>query len=124
MPVVAGGGVALVRASELVKEKMEGEVSIGSKIILTACGAPLKQIVKNSGGVPELVFEKVSKVATSGEGYDASSERYGNMFEMGIIDPVKVVRSALENAASAAGMLLTAGCALVEEDKDCTSISI
>lgn len=84
-------------------------------MVRTACGAPLKQIVYNSGGVADLVHARVMELpATSG--YDAYREKFGDMLEMGIIDPTRVSLSALRNAASAAGMLLTIGCALIEEE--------
>jgi chaperonin GroEL len=84
-------------------------------IVREACRAPLRQIAENAGRVPDVVLEKVLETSDR-VGYDASRNRYGDMVEMGIIDPHKVIRCALQNAASAAGMLLTVGCALVDED--------
>ena len=116
--IVPGGGVALVRASDSIDTSAEPDLMrAGMEIVKKACCYPLKQIVENTGGTPDLVLEKV-KCAESHFGYNAASERFGDMMEMGIIDPVKVVRCALENAASAAGMMLTVGCAMVEEDID------
>jgi chaperonin GroEL len=114
--IVPGGGVALVRASKFKinkSEKLEG-FDIGSQIIRSACRSPLRQIVENAGGTPDLVLEKVSRMKME-YGYNALTDEYGDMLKMGIIDPLKVVRSALENAASAAGMMLTVGCAMIDD---------
>jgi len=114
--ILPGGGVALVRASRCLDglaDQTSG-VSAGVGIVRIACRASLRQIAENAGRTPDVVLEKV--VCTEDRiGYDAARDRYGDMFEMGIIDPLKVIRCALENAASAAGMLLTVGCALVDE---------
>jgi chaperonin GroEL len=77
----------------------------------------LRQIVENSGGPPDVVLNKVLRMKNT-HGYNASLDEYGDMFEMGIIDPLKVVRSALENAASAASMMLTVGCAMIDDTED------
>ena len=114
--IVPGAGVALVRASKFKinkSEKLEG-FDIGSQIIRSACRSPLRQIVENAGGTPDLVLEKVSRMKME-HGYNALTDEYGDMLKMGIIDPLKVVRSALENAASAAGMMLTVGCAMIDD---------
>jgi len=114
--VLPGGGVALARAAATLKRRAElneGQ-NAGIGLVRTACGSPLKQIVANSGGVPDLVHAKVMEL-TDSAGYDAYRERFGDMLEMGIIDPTRVSLAALRNAASAAGMLLTIGCALIEE---------
>jgi len=116
--VVPGGGVALVRAAKDLKcpsDKKFSGYEVGFEIIKKACSSPLKQIVSNSGGTPDVVLEKVSRIKGN-RGYNALDDVYGDMYEMGIIDPLKVVRAALENAASAAGMLLTVGCAMVEDE--------
>jgi chaperonin GroEL len=114
--IVPGGGVALVRASACLNSDnpRDDGFSVGVEIVKRACSAPLRQIVKNTGGTPDLVFQKIAEGENS-YGYNASEDSYGDMFEMGIIDPVKVVRTALENAASASTMMLTVGCAMVEE---------
>lgn len=116
--IVPGGGVALVRSSlVLLKDnnhKFDG-IEAGINIVKKAACYPLKQIVENAGGTPEVVLEKVIDLHES-HGYNALTGEFGDMLEMGIIDPVKVVRSALENAASAASMMLTVGCAMVEEE--------
>ena len=117
--IVPGGGVALVRASKFKiskSEKLEG-FDVGSQIIRSACRSPLRQIVENAGGTPDLVLEKVSRMKME-YGYNALTDEYGDMLKMGIIDPLKVVRSALENAASAAGMMLTVGCAMIDDNDE------
>ena len=114
--ILPGGGVALVRASRALEgtQDLSPGVSAGVGIVRSACRASLRQIAENAGRTPDVVLEKV--IDTSDRvGYDASRDRYGDMVEMGIIDPLKVIRCALENASSAAGMLLTVGCALVDE---------
>jgi chaperonin GroEL len=114
--ILPGGGVALVRASRCL-DGLTGQasgVAAGASIVRAACRASLRQIAENAGRTPDVVLEKVA-CTEDRVGYDASRDRYGDMFEMGIIDPHKVIRCALENAASAAGMLLTVGCALVDE---------
>jgi chaperonin GroEL len=108
--IVPGGGVALVIASSklksLAKGLSQGE-AMGVSIVESACAEPLSQISRNAGQEPVLILQKVNKVKSKNEGYDAESGKFVNMFEKGIIDPVKVTRYALENAASAASMLLT-----------------
>ncbi|HCT54278.1 MAG TPA: molecular chaperone GroEL, partial [Balneola sp.] len=112
--IVPGGGIALAKAASTITPK-DSKHSSGYSIIKAACAEPLKQIVRNTGRSSDLVAEKVLSAEDSSYGYDARNEKFGNMFEMGIIDPLKVVRCALQNAASAATLLLTADCAMVEE---------
>jgi chaperonin GroEL len=117
--IVPGGGVALVRASSFIdcsSDEIDG-FSAGVEVIKRACEFPLKQIVTNSGGSADLVLEKVKQDNGKSYGYDALNDSFGDMFEMGIIDPVKVARCALENAASAASMMLTVGCAMVADSE-------
>ncbi len=114
--IVPGGGVALARASRYPMNNENGEIDPGAQIVRSACTAPLKQIITNAGGSPDVVLEKILS-SHKNFGYDAFKEEYGDMFEMGIIDPLKVVRTALENASSAASMMLTVGCAMVEESR-------
>ena len=114
--IVPGGGVALARASKkLAEAQPSGPHTAGRQVVRLACCMPLRQIVANSGGVPDIVLARVLEGETR-QGYNAYSETYGDMLEMGIIDPARVVRCALKNAASAAGMMLTAGCTLVEDE--------
>jgi len=116
-----GGGVALVRAAKhlegLRMNKHEVGVQVGIDIVRRACTTPLMQIVKNSGGSPEVVLEKVSRSKDIKKGYDAATGEYVDMLEAGIIDPLKVVRSSLEHAASAACNLLSVGCAMTEDNE-------
>lgn len=113
--IVAGGGVALVRAkSVLEKVKTENaDEATGVSILIRAVEAPLRTIVENAGGEGSVVVAKVLD-GKAGYGYDAKSEEYLDLFKAGIIDPKKVTRIALENAASVAGMILTTECALVD----------
>lgn len=114
--ILPGGGVALARAGKTLKldTAEPGALQAGYHVVKTACSAPLKQIVQNSGGVADVVLAKVIEMDTRC-GYNAYTDTYGDMMQMEIIDPLRVVRCALKNAASAAGMMLTAGCALVED---------
>ena len=92
-------------------------MSAGKTIIKNACLSPLRQIVRNAGGSASVVLEKVLEESCQSHGYNAATEEYGDMLEMGIIDPTKVVKSAFENASSAASMMLTVGCAMVEDNE-------
>ena len=107
--IVAGGGTALINVIPEVEKKVaslnEGE-KLGGQIVLKALEEPLKQIVKNAGLEPAVVLENVKK-AEAGFGFDASTETYVDMKKTGIVDPTKVTRSALQNAASIASMVLT-----------------
>lgn len=106
--VVAGGGVALLRAAkELENLSLEGDQSIGVDIIKQAIEEPLKQIAENAGKEGSVVIEKLKSETNPNIGYDAKTDSFRDMIEAGIIDPVKVVRSALQNAASIAGLMLT-----------------
>jgi chaperonin GroEL len=117
--IVAGGGVALVR-SKKVLEKLETEnldETTGVQIVNKAIEAPLRTIVENAGGEGSVVINKVLE-GKKDFGYDAKSDEYVDMLEAGIIDPKKVTRVALENAASVSGMILTTECALVDIKED------
>jgi chaperonin GroEL len=113
--IVAGGGVALVRAkSVLSKIKTENaDEETGVQIVARAVESPLRTIVENAGGEGSVVVAKVLE-GKGDFGYDAKSEKYVEMIKAGIIDPKKVTRIALENAASVAGMILTTECALTD----------
>jgi len=113
--IVAGGGVALVRAkSALSKIKaLNADEETGIQIVARAIEAPLRTIVENAGGEGSVVVSKVME-GKADFGYDAKTETYTNMLKAGIIDPKKVTRVALENAASVAGMILTTECALTD----------
>ena len=113
--IVPGGGVALVRSIPAL-DSLKGEnadQNTGIKIVKRAIEEPLRQIVANAGGEGSVVVAKVAE-GTGDYGFDAKNDDYVNMYEAGIIDPTKVVRVALENAASVAGMLLTTECVITE----------
>jgi len=119
--IVPGGGVALLRSLDVVKgtvDGLDGDQQVGANIILTSLEAPLRQIVANAGLEGALIVDKVKKSSTN-EGFDAATETYVDMISSGIIDPTKVVRIALENAASVASLVLTteAGVYELPEDK-------
>ena len=118
--VVAGGGVALVRALQALTDLVgaNDDQTAGINILRRAMEAPLRQIVTNAGEEASVVVNAV-KNGTGNYGYNAASGEYGDMLEMGILDPAKVTRSALENAASVAGLMLTTECMITDiaEDK-------
>jgi chaperonin GroEL len=106
---VPGGGTALIRtiaALEAGKKKAKGDEKLGYDIILGAIEAPLKQIVDNAGLDGDLVVEKVKELKGN-NGFDVITETYVDMVKAGIIDPAKVIKSSLVNAASVAGLMLT-----------------
>ena len=115
--IVPGGGVALLHMRDLIEVN-----DIGSQIVYEACSAPLKKILSNAGVEQERIYQIMNdiKKETSWMGYDLKSEQVVNMKEAGIIDPAKVTRTALENAASVAGTILLTECTIVDkpEDKD------
>ena len=113
--IVAGGGVALVRAQAvLAKIKAENaDEATGIQIVARAIESPLRTIVENAGGEGSVVINKVLE-GKKDFGYDAKTDTYVDMMKAGIIDPKKVTRVALENAASVAGMILTTECALID----------
>lgn len=113
--IVAGGGVALVRAKAVLDKITTDHIdeTTGVQIVARAIEAPLRTIVENAGGEGSVVVSKVME-GKKNFGYDAKSETYVDMIKEGIIDPKKVTRIALENAASVAGMILTTECALVD----------
>jgi chaperonin GroEL len=117
--IVAGGGVALVRAKKVLDNLPTENLdeTTGVQIIARAIESPLRTIVENAGGEGSVVVNKVME-GKKDFGYDAKSEEYVDMLKAGIIDPKKVTRIALENAASVAGMILTTECALVDIKED------
>lgn len=113
--IVAGGGVALVDAIRALDEvKADGDELVGLKILRRSLEEPLRQIATNAGKDGGVVIEAVRKME-KGIGYDAAQDRFVNMISAGIIDPLKVTRSAIQNAASAAAMLLTMETAVTEK---------
>ena len=108
--IVAGGGVALLRCQatlDKLDKELEGDEKTGALILRKAVEEPMRLIAENAGREGSVVVDAVQKSKKPDEGYDAVRDDYANMFERGIVDPVKVVRAALENAASIAGILLT-----------------
>ncbi len=105
--IVIGGGAALVKAGNKVDLKLEGDEQIGADIILRAIKAPIKQIAENAGFDAGVVANQVSNSDNPNEGFNAATGEYVDMFEAGIIDPLKVERVALQNAVSVASLLLT-----------------
>jgi chaperonin GroEL len=115
--IVAGGGVALLRAqSALDSLKLDDEQRLGLQIVRRAIEEPLRQIAENAGLEGSIVANKV-KEGKADFGYNAASGEYGSMIAMGVIDPVKVVRCALQNAASVASLMLTTECMIAEHQK-------
>ncbi|PPI88589.1 chaperonin GroEL [Candidatus Pantoea edessiphila] len=119
--VVSGGGVALVRvAVQLINLTGQNEdQNVGIKVALRAMEAPLRQIVANAGEEPSVVTNNV-KAGTGNYGYNAQTEEYGNMIDFGILDPTKVTRSALQYAASVAGLMITTECMVTDMPKSNT----
>ncbi|GEN72944.1 chaperonin GroEL [Chryseobacterium sp. DT-3] len=117
--IVAGGGVALVRAISALENLtgINADETTGIRIVKRAIEEPLRQIVANAGGEGSVIVAKVAE-GTGDFGYNAKTDEYVNMLEAGIIDPTKVTRVALENAASVSGMLLTTECVITEVKKD------
>ncbi|MEW8077348.1 MAG: chaperonin GroEL [Candidatus Thiodiazotropha endolucinida] len=117
--IVPGGGVALVRALQSI-EQLSGEnhdQDVGIAIACRAMEEPLRQIVANAGGEPSVVLDKV-RGGEGNYGFNASNDEYGDMMDMGILDPTKVTRYALQNASSVAGLMITTECMVAEEPKD------
>ena len=112
--IVPGGGVALLRAARVLDGlEVADEERFGIQIVKKACEAPIRHIAANAGVDGSIVIQKVTE-GEGGFGYDASNDTYGDMFEAGVIDPAKVERVALTNAASAAGLLLTTEATVAE----------
>ncbi|MCR4279077.1 MAG: chaperonin GroEL [bacterium] len=115
--IVPGGGVALLRVMHVLDSvQAEGEEAVGLQILRRASEAPLRIIAQNAGKDGSVVVEEVKK-KTGGEGYNAAADRYEDLILAGIIDPTKVTRSALQNAASIASMFLTTECAITDLPK-------
>jgi chaperonin GroEL len=113
--IVPGGGVALIRAQAALDTlQLEGEQRFGLQIIRRAIEEPMRQIAENAGVEGSLVVNRV-KAGTADFGYNAATGEYGALFAMGVIDPVKVVRAALQNAASVAGLMLTTECLVADK---------
>lgn len=119
--ILPGGGIALVRAQQkLVKsarKESDDDIRSGMLIVAKSLLEPFKQIIRNGNNSPEALLKEVMQKKST-IGYDARLEKFGNMFDIGILDPHKVVRCALDNAASAASMLLSIGCCLIDIENE------
>jgi chaperonin GroEL len=116
--IVPGGGVALLRSDKAVdKLELVGDEALGAEIVKKVLDAPLRAIASNAGLEGSVVVNRVRRMKKN-EGYDADKDSYGDMIEAGIIDPAKVVRTALQNASSVAALLLTTSCLITEIPKD------
>ncbi len=118
--ILPGGGTALIRslpALQAAIEKLSGDTKIGAEIIVRALSYPLRQIAENAGKEGSIIVQKVASMGTY-EGYDAREDVYVNMMDKGIVDPTKVVRCALQFAASIAGLLLTTEAIITEEEQE------
>jgi chaperonin GroEL len=117
--IVAGGGVAYLRAKQAAGtvKGANADQDAGIKLVMRAIESPLREIVYNAGGEASVVVNAV--MAGKGNyGFNAANDTYGDMIEMGILDPTKVTRTALQNAASVASLMLTTECMVAEAPKD------
>jgi chaperonin GroEL len=117
--IVIGGGTALVKAANAAKVELSGDEQVGAEIIMRAVKAPIKQIAENAGFDAGVVADKVANASEANYGFNAATGEYVDMFEAGIIDPLKVERIALQNATSVASLLLTTEATVseIKEDK-------
>ena len=119
--IVAGGGVALINAIPAVKallDTVSGDEKTGVNIVLKALEAPIKQIAFNAGLEGSVIIDKIVNSGKVNYGFDAYNENYTDMIDAGIVDPTKVTRSALENAASVAAMVLTTESLVADKKED------
>ena len=117
--IVPGGGIALLRSSKSLDSlKLSGDQALGVSLVQKILEMPLRVIAENAGLDGSVVSNRVKKDKSTSYGYDALNDRYGDMFEFGVVDPAKVVRSSLQNAASVAILLMTTDSIIVEEPKD------
>ena len=119
--IVAGGGVALLNTISSVaalRDKTEGDEKTGVNIVLKSLEAPIRQIALNAGIEGSVIVDKIVNSGKVNYGYDAYKEAYTDMIEAGIVDPTKVTRSALENAASVASMVLTTESLVADKKED------
>jgi chaperonin GroEL len=116
--IVPGGGVALIRCINSIKSlKLEGDEKTGAEIVAKALTTPCYCIADNAGATANIVVSKVSE-GKDGFGYNANTDTFEDLFKAGVVDPVKVVKTALQNATSIAGLLLTTGCLVTEKPKE------
>ena len=119
--IVAGGGVALVNAISSVREllnSLDGDEKTGVSIVLKSLEAPIRQIAANAGLEGSVIVDKIVSAGKANYGFDAYKEVYTDMIEAGIVDPTKVTRSALQNAASVASMVLTTETLVADKKED------
>ncbi|GBD30862.1 60 kDa chaperonin [bacterium HR32] len=117
--IVPGGGVALVRAQAAVDTlQLQGDEAVGAAIVRRALEEPLKQLAVNAGLEGSIVVERVRQHKDPNVGFNVLTGQYEDMYKAGIVDPAKVVRSALQNAASIAGLLLTTEALVVEQKEE------
>ncbi len=118
--ILPGGGVALLRASlALQKLKLENsDEQVGVEIVKAALGRPIRQIAENGGKNGSVIARNVLSEKSSSYGYNALTDKYGDMYEMGVVDPLKVTKSALQNAASVAGLMLTTDAIITKAEED------
>ncbi len=124
--IVAGGGVALINAIPAVKallETTEGDVKTGVNIVLKSLEAPIRQIALNSGLEGSVIIDKIISSGKANFGFDAYKEEYCDMLDSGIVDPTKVTRSALQNAASVAAMVLTTESLIADKKEDAAALN-
>ena len=113
--IVPGGGVALLRSAKVLNKcDLPGDQALGAKIVQNVLDAPLRAIAENAGLDGAVVVNRVLRMKGKADGYDADRDKYCDLVEAGIIDPAKVVRAALQNAASVAGLLLTTSCLITD----------
>ena len=117
--IVAGGGVAFIRARQAIQslKGANADQDAGIKIVMRALEEPLRQIVANAGAEPSVVLNKVVE-GKGNFGYNAATDEYGDLVEMGVLDPTKVARCALQNAASVAALILTTDAMVAESAKE------
>ena len=121
--IVPGGGVALIRAQKAIDTlKLEGDEATGAQIVYRAVEAPLRQLACNAGREGALIVANVKGMKNTAEGYNVATDKYEDLLSAGVVDPTKVTRSALQNAASIAGLLLTTECVIADkpEKKSCS----
>jgi len=119
--IVAGGGVAMLNAVPAVEKlvaQTEGDLKTGAKIVARALEEPMRQIAANAGLEGSVIIDEIRRSGKVGYGFNAAEETYGDMMEMGIVDPTKVTRCALQNAASVASMVITTESLVSEEPKE------
>ncbi|QDV20388.1 60 kDa chaperonin 5 [Gimesia panareensis] len=117
--IVPGGGIALLRSAKALDSlKLSGDQALGVALIQKVLEMPLRSIAENAGLDGSVVSNRVKKDKSSSYGYDALNDRYGDMFDFGVVDPAKVVRSTLQNGASVACLLMTTDSIVVEEPKE------